>query len=340
MRDHFARRVERNQGVGDPLGLTGNGLDETRDEMDAELARDLGERPHERSVQRLRVLDPVGPESGREVRRVLGEDDEQGSPRRGRFREHPHLKEVRLFVVTGGELGDRDRRGASRRGSSRGLRRHPVRLRVNHGGRLRRRKGEGFRSEGVTMPTLRIIPVAALLTLLLAACGPGTPDPEAGDPSGSSTPTPTETETDAADDEEADDEAESDEADAPEPETGLTASDRANIQDAITSGNTAPIEGYLSNPVRVIIMSSECCWDVTPAEAVSDLSYITGAPGPWNFSLPSATTDPWHTNEYYGYLFTGDDITGRASDGTIVSFGISGGQVTTILMGFEEGFTY
>lgn len=193
------------------------------------------------------------------------------------------------------------------------------------------------------MPALRVIPVAVLLTLLLAACGPGTPDPDASDPSGSASPTPTETKTEAPDDddEEADDEeADGDEADGPEPETGLTASDRANIRDAITSGNTAAIEGYLSNPVRVIIMSTECCFDITPAEAASNLSYVTGAPGPWNFSLPSATTDPWHANTYYGYLFTGDDITGRAADGTIVSFGISGGQVTTILMGFEEGFTY
>jgi hypothetical protein len=195
------------------------------------------------------------------------------------------------------------------------------------------------------MSTLRVVPVAVLLTLLLAACAPGTPDPEAGDPSGSSSPTPTATESDAEDDadsEAEDGEAEGDgeEADAADPETGLTASDRDNIREAITSGNTAAIEGYLSNPVRVIIMSSECCWDITPAEAVSNLSYVTGAPGPWNFSLPSATTDPWHTNTYYGYLFTGDDITGRAADGTIVSFGISGGQVTTILMGWEEGFTF
>ena len=194
---------------------------------------------------------------------------------------------------------------------------------------------------------MRVVPVAVLLTLLLAACGPGTPDPDASDPSGSASPTPTETETDDADDaadddSDADEEADGDdeETDAPEPETGLTASDRENIREAITSGNTAAIEGYLSNPVRVIIMSSECCWDITPAEAVSNLSYVTGAPGPWNFSLPSTTTAPWHTNTYYGYLFTGDDITGRASDGTIVSFGISGGQVTTILRGFEEGFTY
>jgi hypothetical protein len=188
------------------------------------------------------------------------------------------------------------------------------------------------------MSTLRVVPVAVLLTLLLAACGPGTPDPEAEGPSGSASPTPTATETDEADD---DEDADADEeTPAPESETGLTAADRDNIREAITSGNTAAIEGYLSNPVRVIIMSSECCWDITPAEAVSNLSYVTGAPGPWNFSLPSATTDPWHTNTYYGYLFTGDDITGRAADGTIVSFGISGDQVTTILMGFEEGFTY
>ena len=191
------------------------------------------------------------------------------------------------------------------------------------------------------MPALRAVPVAVLLTLLLAACGPGTPDPESSDPTGSASPTPTATETDDADADEGDDDGSDDDgSDDPEPETGLTAADRANLRDAITSGNTAAIEGYLSNPVRVIIMSSECCFDITPAEAVNELSYVTGAPGPWNFSLPSATTDPWHTNTYYGYLFTGDDITGLAADGTVVSFGISGGQVTTILMGFEEGFTY
>lgn len=194
------------------------------------------------------------------------------------------------------------------------------------------------------MPSLRVIPATVLLTLLLAGCGGGSPAPTPegnadSTPSSSTTETST-TETSTAEPGEAGEADEADESGADEPEEGLTASDRANIRDAITSGDTAAIEGYLSNPVRVIIMSSECCWDITPSEAVSQLSYVTGAPGPWNFSLPSATTDPWHTNVYYGYLFTGDDITGRAADGTIVSFGISGGQVTTILMGWEEGFTF
>lgn len=186
---------------------------------------------------------------------------------------------------------------------------------------------------------LRVIPIA-VLTLLLAACGGGTPEPEADE---SASPTPTSVATEDADETDEADEADEEAEDAdpsPEPEPGLSAADRENVQDAITSGNTAAIEGYLSDPVRVIIMSSECCWDISRAEAVAELSYVTGAPGPWNFALPAATVDPWRTNVYYGYLFTGDDITGRAADGTIVSFGIEGGQITKILMGFEEGFSY
>jgi hypothetical protein len=183
---------------------------------------------------------------------------------------------------------------------------------------------------------LRVMPVAVLLTLLLASCASGgTPDPDAAE---TADPTPTVTATTPTPSDEATESAEPEPE--PEPEPGLSAADRENVQDAISSGNTAAIEGYLSDPVRVIIMSSECCWDISRAEAVAQLSYVTGAPGPWDFSLPAATVAPWHTNTYYGYLFTGDDITGRAADGTIVSFGIEGGQITKILMGFEEGFSY
>lgn len=181
---------------------------------------------------------------------------------------------------------------------------------------------------------LRVIPVVGLL-MLLAACGsPAPPAPDAGE---SASPTPTVTAT-AAPDESPESEPEPEPEPEPELEPGLSAADRANVRDAIISGNTAAIEPYLSDPVRVIIMSTECCWDISRAEAVAELSYVTGAPGPWNFSLPAATVAPWHTNTYYGYLFTGDDITGRAADGTIVSFGIEGGQITKILMGWDEGF--
>jgi hypothetical protein len=170
---------------------------------------------------------------------------------------------------------------------------------------------------------LRVMPVAVLITLLLAACASGpTPEPDASE---TADPTPTVT---------------ASETPEPDPEPALSAADRQNVIDAITSGNTAAIEGYLSEPVMVILMSTECCGEISRAEAVAQLSYVTAAPGPWDFGLPATTVDPWHSNIYYGDLFTGDDITGRAADGTIISFGIEGGVITKILMGFEEGFSY
>lgn len=178
---------------------------------------------------------------------------------------------------------------------------------------------------------LRVVPVAVLITLLLAACGGGaTPEPDAGE-TADPTPTVTETEPAAPDDED---------PEYADPAPTLSAADRQNVIDAITSGNTAAVEGYLSEPVRVILMSTECCGDLSRAEAVAQLSYVTAAPGPWDFGLPATTVDPWHSNIYYGDLFTGDDITGRAADGTIISFGIEGGVITKILMGFEEGFSF
>jgi hypothetical protein len=182
---------------------------------------------------------------------------------------------------------------------------------------------------------LRVMPVAVLLALLLASCAGGaTPEPDAAE---TADPTPTVTATAPSD--EPTDGSETSEPE-PEPEPGLTADDRANVRDAITSGNVVAIEGYLSDPVHFIIMASECCWDITPEQAVAELTYVSSAPGPWDFNLPAATVDVWRTNTYYGGQFTGDDIVGRAADGTIISFGIEGDQITKILMGFEEGFSH
>lgn len=186
--------------------------------------------------------------------------------------------------------------------------------------------------------TLAAVATALLLGGLLAACdpipdgGPGTASPDTTE---SSTPTPSDSPTPAPG---PDSDASPDPNPDPAPVFGADA--RADLRDAITSGNTAAIEGYLADPVTLIIMSSECCGELRPAAAVAELPYVTSAPGPWNFSLPAATIAGWRTNTYYGRLFTGDEVVGRAADGTIVSFGIVGDRVTTILMGFEEGFTY
>ena len=49
------------------------------------------------------------PACGREVARVLGEDDQPGATGRGELGETRDLGEVRVGVVARGELGDRDR---------------------------------------------------------------------------------------------------------------------------------------------------------------------------------------------------------------------------------------
>ena len=186
------------------------------------------------------------------------------------------------------------------------------------------------------MSKLRPVTASAIVVLLsaaLTACGPGTtPPPSASptttvDPTETATPDPTTSSTPTTEPE-------------PEPAPSLDASDRENIRAAIESGNTAAIEAYFASPVNAVIMSSECCGDLFPSEAVEALSYVTGAPGPWNWSVSASTIAEWRANYYYGSLFTGDDITGVAADGTVVSFGIVGDRITTLLMGFEEGFTF
>jgi len=179
-----------------------------------------------------------------------------------------------------------------------------------------------------TARTLPVVAIAVLLGGLLTACDP-TPGPT---PTGDADPTPTVTATTTPEPTES-----ATAAPDPEPAT-LSASDRANVRDAVSSGNTAALEGYFAPTVSVIIMSSECCGDMTPIHAIEALDYVTGAPGPWNWSIPPATLTQWHANYYYGSLFTGDDITGVAADGTVVSFGIVGDRITTVLMGWDGGF--
>lgn len=174
-----------------------------------------------------------------------------------------------------------------------------------------------------TIPLAALLATAALATALLTGCDPGSDVPAPSDPAtpaASSTPETT-------------DPIEPEPSEAPDPALG--AADRENLADAIRSGNTAAVEGYFSDPVRVIIMASECCFDISPAEAVNQLSYVTGAAAPWDFDLPATTLDTWRTG-WYSEQFTGDEVAGLAADGTLIVFGITGDRVTHVLMGFEE----
>jgi hypothetical protein len=156
--------------------------------------------------------------------------------------------------------------------------------------------------------------VAVLIVLALAGC---TPEP-AEVPEPTETITPTETVTPEPEETTA----------APVEPAGLSPADYANLHDSIASGNTAALEGYLTNPVVFIIAASECCGPVTPLEAISGLDYLSAAIGPW--AEPSAAQLTQYRAGYYTDYFAEGAYVIQSSDADpyVVAFEITGQDVT------------
>src|SRR6218665_2580053 len=152
--------------------------------------------------------------------------------------------------------------------------------------------------------------VATAATFALAACTPGSPTPGASSPtsvssdpsdaaSGSSEPTDSATDgsTDAAYEEMS-----------------------ANLADAISSGNTAAVEGYLTDPVRVLIAASEADGQYSPVDAVLSLDYVQPGVGSWDFALAPEVIAAYAGSPYYGSFFPANVIAGRSSTGSPLAF--------------------
>ncbi len=92
-----------------------------------------------------------------------------------------------------------------------------------------------------------------------------------------------------------------------------------NIQDAITSGNTAALEGYMASTVRVIFAASEGVGDRTPMQTVSDLAYLKSATDPWDFDLAPATLSNYASGDYAQYFPEGA-LVGKSANGYVISF--------------------
>ncbi len=167
---------------------------------------------------------------------------------------------------------------------------------------------------------IRTVPAAAaVIALLLAGCTPTgddepTPTATAPDPAVTTTPAPEET------------------------AAGFPDDGRGNVRDAVITGNTAAIEGYLTDPVDVILYATECCGPIAPSEAIGNLGILASSSG-WDFDLPDATVAGWAADPGYGVYFTGSPIVGQASDGTIVAFHIEGAQIDGIWVGAEVAFS-
>lgn len=114
----------------------------------------------------------------------------------------------------------------------------------------------------------------------------------------------------------------------------ITISDalKSNIAAAISSGNTAALEGYMASSVNVVIAASDKTGSESPAQAVTDLGYLSAGTDPWNFNLSAATLTTFK-NGFYGQYFGNGTYVGESTNKYVVSFGINAsGKIATIFM--------
>ncbi|MCB9822663.1 hypothetical protein H6800_00120 [Candidatus Nomurabacteria bacterium] len=119
--------------------------------------------------------------------------------------------------------------------------------------------------------------------------------------------------------------------------TEVSATVKANVEAAISSKNTAALESYMADSVKVIIAASEGIGDRTPVQAVNDLDYLNSATDPWDFDLPAATIDDWQTGDYASYFPETLRVIGRSSNSYVVVFKFNASEkITDIFMAVND----
>lgn len=114
--------------------------------------------------------------------------------------------------------------------------------------------------------------------------------------------------------------------------TSPTSSEISNIESAVSSGNTAALEGYMANPVKVILAATEGIGDQTPTQAVNDVTSFIGdtSATTWDFTLPAATITGYKSTPYVTYFPTGA-VVGKDSTSKVISFSFDcNGKISTV----------
>ena len=177
-------------------------------------------------------------------------------------------------------------------------------------------------------PTILVLPALVAALTLLAACAPASP---------ADTPSPTLTASTPP---------------VPDPlETAVGVDDavpaelKANVVDAMNSGNTAAIDGYLAPSVYIVYAASENAGNVTDhALIVSNLSNATADGVTWDFDLPASLIENYRNNPGAGGSYTAyfpeNALVGKSSADYVLSFTVEGGLITTILFGDEYSLIF
>jgi hypothetical protein len=109
---------------------------------------------------------------------------------------------------------------------------------------------------------------------------------------------------------------------------------RENIVDAVSSGNTAALDGYLAPSVHITYCASEYEGDVTDHDLVIyDISQETSPSATWDFDLPTSVVTGYHDSSpsYYDDFPPGA-IVGLSSENKVLSFAIAGELITRVFI--------
>ena len=111
-----------------------------------------------------------------------------------------------------------------------------------------------------------------------------------------------------------------------------TAAQLENIEAAISSGNTAALEGRMADSVSVIIAASEGVGARTPTEAIGDIDYVIDLDATWDFALSAATLTDYADGDYAQYFPEGAFV-GKSSEDKVISFIFDGdAKIKTVFM--------
>jgi cytoskeletal protein RodZ len=106
---------------------------------------------------------------------------------------------------------------------------------------------------------------------------------------------------------------------------------KANTIAAIKSGNTAALEGYMTDKVLTVLAASEGLGSVTPAASINHItSFISDAEAPWDFELAETTLVGYGSGDYAHYFPSGA-IVGKSANDKVIAFLVnSAGKINTV----------
>lgn len=111
-----------------------------------------------------------------------------------------------------------------------------------------------------------------------------------------------------------------------------TAAQMASIQESISSGNTAALQGRMADSVTVVIAASEGLSARTEDQAIGDLDYVIDLTATWDFALSAAKLADYADGDYAQYFPEGA-LVGLSSEDKVVSFIFDGNaKIKTVFM--------